>query len=256
MALNEPVLPARGAGRTVTYGDGSSAELKLVGEQSGGEWAVVVSCECARATNRRSIPTPARTRRCTSWRARSPRTWAARRSRSRPAHTRRSRRTCRTVSPCVVSKCGSPRHRRAGGSGVLLRAPRRVRRRPREVRCDHPRGSPGDVTQLAGLRRRSRTSAAAAFDYREAEPKLTWRQRGSHQDRGRHRTDRDRCSGDQGGGGRTLAEHGVWGPPHQGRRSPPLATLTPDRPGRIVRSRRAIEPGTYSRTLQLRNAAP
>ncbi len=30
-----------GAGRTVTYGGGSSAELKLAGEQSGGDWAVV-----------------------------------------------------------------------------------------------------------------------------------------------------------------------------------------------------------------------
>ena len=41
MALSEPVLSGPRAGRTVTYGDGSSAELKLAGEQSGGEWAVV-----------------------------------------------------------------------------------------------------------------------------------------------------------------------------------------------------------------------
>src|SRR3954464_7691848 len=41
MALNEPVLSGPGAGRTVTYGGGSSAELKLAGEQSGGDWAVV-----------------------------------------------------------------------------------------------------------------------------------------------------------------------------------------------------------------------
>ena len=41
MALSEPVLSGPGAGRTVTYGDGSSAELKLAGEQSGGDWAVV-----------------------------------------------------------------------------------------------------------------------------------------------------------------------------------------------------------------------
>ena len=41
MALDEPVLSGPGAGRTVTYGGGSSAELKLAGEQSGGEWAVV-----------------------------------------------------------------------------------------------------------------------------------------------------------------------------------------------------------------------
>ena len=41
MALSEPVLSGPGAGRTVTNGSGSSAELKLVGEQSGGDWSVV-----------------------------------------------------------------------------------------------------------------------------------------------------------------------------------------------------------------------
>jgi quercetin dioxygenase-like cupin family protein len=41
MPLNEPVLTGPGAGRTTTYGNGSSAELKLVGEQSSGDWAVV-----------------------------------------------------------------------------------------------------------------------------------------------------------------------------------------------------------------------
>src|SRR3954454_15747001 len=40
MALSEPVLTAAGAGRTVTHG-GNSAELKLAGDQSGGDWAVV-----------------------------------------------------------------------------------------------------------------------------------------------------------------------------------------------------------------------
>src|SRR3954447_4955880 len=41
MALNQPVLSGPGAGRTATYGGGSSAELKLAGGQSGGDWAVV-----------------------------------------------------------------------------------------------------------------------------------------------------------------------------------------------------------------------
>ena len=41
MALSEPVLSGPGAGRTVTYGSGSSAELKLAGDQSGGDWAVI-----------------------------------------------------------------------------------------------------------------------------------------------------------------------------------------------------------------------
>src|SRR3954467_4891301 len=41
MALNEPVLSGPGAGRTVTHGAGTSMDLKLAGEQSGGDWAVV-----------------------------------------------------------------------------------------------------------------------------------------------------------------------------------------------------------------------
>jgi quercetin dioxygenase-like cupin family protein len=41
MSLTEPVLTGPGAGRTVTYGGGSSAELKLAGEQAGSDWAVV-----------------------------------------------------------------------------------------------------------------------------------------------------------------------------------------------------------------------
>src|SRR3954466_1860863 len=41
MALSEAVLSGPGAGRTVSHGGGTSAELKLAGEQSGGDWAVV-----------------------------------------------------------------------------------------------------------------------------------------------------------------------------------------------------------------------
>jgi quercetin dioxygenase-like cupin family protein len=41
MSLSEPVLTGPGAGRTVTKSSGSSTELKLAGEQSGGDWAVV-----------------------------------------------------------------------------------------------------------------------------------------------------------------------------------------------------------------------
>ena len=41
MALSEPVLSGPGAGRTVTHGNSTSTELKLAGEQSGGDWAVV-----------------------------------------------------------------------------------------------------------------------------------------------------------------------------------------------------------------------
>ena len=41
MSLSEPVLTGPGSGRTTTSDQGSSAELKLAGEQSGGDWAVV-----------------------------------------------------------------------------------------------------------------------------------------------------------------------------------------------------------------------
>jgi quercetin dioxygenase-like cupin family protein len=41
MSLSDPVLTGPLAGRTVTSGHGSTAELKLAGEESGGDWAVV-----------------------------------------------------------------------------------------------------------------------------------------------------------------------------------------------------------------------
>jgi quercetin dioxygenase-like cupin family protein len=41
MSLSDPVLTGPQGGRTVTYGHGSAAELKLAGEESGGDWAVV-----------------------------------------------------------------------------------------------------------------------------------------------------------------------------------------------------------------------
>jgi hypothetical protein len=39
MSLSEPILTGPGGGRTFAYGEGSSAELKIAGEQSGGDWA-------------------------------------------------------------------------------------------------------------------------------------------------------------------------------------------------------------------------
>jgi quercetin dioxygenase-like cupin family protein len=41
MSLSDPVLTGPRAGRTVTSGNGSSTELKISGEESGGDWAVV-----------------------------------------------------------------------------------------------------------------------------------------------------------------------------------------------------------------------
>jgi quercetin dioxygenase-like cupin family protein len=41
MPLNQPVPSGPGAGRAVTYGSSSSAELKLAGEKSGGDGAAV-----------------------------------------------------------------------------------------------------------------------------------------------------------------------------------------------------------------------
>ena len=47
MPLTKPVLTGPGAGRTATHGGGTSTELKLAGEQSGGDWAVVEWRLCA-----------------------------------------------------------------------------------------------------------------------------------------------------------------------------------------------------------------
>jgi quercetin dioxygenase-like cupin family protein len=41
MSIQNPVLTGPGAGRTVTSGTGSRSELKLEGEQAGGDWAVI-----------------------------------------------------------------------------------------------------------------------------------------------------------------------------------------------------------------------
>jgi quercetin dioxygenase-like cupin family protein len=41
MALTDPILTGPRKGRTVTYGEGSTAELKAQGEQTGEQWAVV-----------------------------------------------------------------------------------------------------------------------------------------------------------------------------------------------------------------------
>jgi quercetin dioxygenase-like cupin family protein len=47
MSLSDPVLTGPHAGRTVTYGHGSTAELKLSGEESAGDWSVVEWRVCA-----------------------------------------------------------------------------------------------------------------------------------------------------------------------------------------------------------------
>jgi quercetin dioxygenase-like cupin family protein len=41
MSLSDPILTGPGAGRTVANGHGSSAELKIAGEQTAAAWAVV-----------------------------------------------------------------------------------------------------------------------------------------------------------------------------------------------------------------------
>ena len=68
MALTAPSSPVPQDGRTITYDDGSSAELKTQREQTGGQWATVEWC--GRAGD--EIPfTPTRTRPCTSSNPRS-----------------------------------------------------------------------------------------------------------------------------------------------------------------------------------------
>jgi hypothetical protein len=41
MSLSSPVLTGSGSGPTVEFGCGSTAEVKIAGEQSSGKWAVV-----------------------------------------------------------------------------------------------------------------------------------------------------------------------------------------------------------------------
>jgi hypothetical protein len=72
-------------------------------------------------------------------------------------------------------------------------------------------------------RQRSRNSAAAAFDFREAEAKLRWRQRGfgGVAPGPRPSPHRPRSMIRRSGSWRAtpadpLAEHGIWGRPHQG----------------------------------------
>jgi quercetin dioxygenase-like cupin family protein len=47
MSLTDPVLTGPGAGRTAMSGEGSSLELKIDGEATGGDWAVVEWHLCA-----------------------------------------------------------------------------------------------------------------------------------------------------------------------------------------------------------------
>jgi hypothetical protein len=95
MSLSEPVLTGGGSGRTFSYGDGSSAELKIAGEQSGGDWAVVEWR--LHAGDEPPIHTHTREDEAsTCSRARSPRLSPTSGSTSTPAPTPRFPRMCRT----------------------------------------------------------------------------------------------------------------------------------------------------------------
>jgi Cupin domain len=153
MSLSDPILTAPGAGRTVEYGHGSSAELKIAGEQSGGDWAVVE--------------------------------WRVRAGDEPPMHTHtREDETLYLLEGAITAYVGGekievevgfvrgtpqgcaarpdrPRrgsatthHTGASGRGVLIRASRRFRCRPSQVRSRDPSGRPGDVKRAvrAGLR--------------------------------------------------------------------------------------------------------
>jgi len=134
MSLSDPVLTGPHAGRTVTSGHGSTAELKLAGEESGGDWAVVE--------------------------------WRVRAGDDPPIHTHtREDETIYVLDGAITAFVGderieveagsyaalpkdvprpdrarrgsaSARHARARGCGVLPRPPRRERRRPRAIRAD------------------------------------------------------------------------------------------------------------------------
>jgi hypothetical protein len=96
MSLSDTILTGPGGGRTISSGDGSSAELKLAGEQSGGDWAVVEWR--VRAGDEPPIHTHTREDETLYVSmARSPRSSLTSGSRSTPALTPRFRRTCRTA---------------------------------------------------------------------------------------------------------------------------------------------------------------
>ena len=141
MSLTDPVLTGPGAGRTRSYGRGSAAELKIVGEQSGGDWAVVENR--VRAGDEPPIHT----------------------------HTREDE-TVYVLEGAITAYVGDQQFEVEAGSyaalpnnvphgfdrawrgstpapdaaprgrGVLLRTPRRERLRPGEVRSDHPGAAP------------------------------------------------------------------------------------------------------------------
>ena len=80
MSLTDPVLTGPGAGRNRDYGNGSNLELKLYGDQSGGDWAVVENR--VRAGDEPPIHTHAREDETVkSSKARSLRSWATSSSR-------------------------------------------------------------------------------------------------------------------------------------------------------------------------------
>ena len=182
MALSEPVLSGPGAGRTVTYGGGSSAELKLAGEQSGGDWAVVE--------------------------------WRVRAGDEPPIHTHtREDETLYVLEGAITAYVGDEKIEVEAGSYAALpkNVPHGLTVRGEEARllvtlepagaeyffvprddsdadpakfglivpaaarrCDATRRAahPHLDQRLTLGRQRSRNSAAAAFDFREAEAKL------------------------------------------------------------------------------------
>ena len=86
----------------MTYGSGSSAELKLVGEQSGGDWAAVESR--LRAGDEPALHTHTRADETVYVLEGAITTSGISGSMSKRDRTRRCRRKCPTTWPCAASR--------------------------------------------------------------------------------------------------------------------------------------------------------
>jgi quercetin dioxygenase-like cupin family protein len=143
MPLTDPVLTGPGAGRTRSYGGDSAAELKIVGEQSGGEWAVVENR--VRAGDEPPIHTHTREDETvyvlegaiTAYVGDQQFEVEAGSYAALPNNVPHGFTRARRGSPPAPDAA-------PGGCGVLLRTPRRERLRPGKVRAHPPGARPVD----------------------------------------------------------------------------------------------------------------
>jgi quercetin dioxygenase-like cupin family protein len=149
MPLTDPVLTGPGAGRTRSYGGDSAAELKIVGEQSGGEWAVVENR--VRAGDEPPIHTHTREDETVYVLEGAITAYVGDRQFDVEAGSYAALPN-NVPHGFTRARRGSPPAPDAapGGCGVLLRTPRRERLRPGKVRAHPPGARPVDVGRDRG----------------------------------------------------------------------------------------------------------